>query len=93
MLCLLQFGLATFILAVIAPLGGALSFKQWGFISQLPERWQPWVKAVHRSIGRITLMLSFVTIQLILGHHSAYTVGPTGHAQHADYWSLQTFCC
>eukprot|EP00891_Asterochloris_glomerata_P007354 jgi/Astpho2/7354/gw1.00114.143.1_t len=63
-----KFGLATVVLAVIAPLGGALSFKQWGFISQLPERWQPWVKAAHRSIGRITLLLSFVTIQLILGH-------------------------
>ena len=91
-LCLLQFGLATFILAVIAPLGGALSFKQWGFISQLPERWQPWVKAAHRNIGRITLLLSFVTIQLILGHHSAYTVWSTSRAQHTDCWSLQVFC-
>lgn len=45
-----QFGLATLILSALMPLGGLLSFKKVGLLQKLPERLQPHVKTMHRTV-------------------------------------------
>ena len=46
-----KFGLATFIFAMLAAAGGALSFRRFGLINKLPEPLQPRVKWAHRNVS------------------------------------------
>ena len=46
-----KFGLATFILAVIAPLGGLISFRKLGLLQRFPDKLQPRIKWLHRNVS------------------------------------------
>ena len=46
----LQLGLATLLMTILAPLGGALSFKKLGLINMLPEHLHGTVKFAHRKV-------------------------------------------
>jgi len=45
-----QFGLATLLLSLAAPLGGVLSFRKFGLINLLPESLHGAVKYAHRKV-------------------------------------------
>ncbi len=49
-LVLTQCGLASLILSILAPLQGVISFRKLGIIQKFPERLQPSIKALHRSV-------------------------------------------
>jgi hypothetical protein len=46
----MQLGLATLLLTIVAPLGGALSFKKLGMINMLPDYLHGTVKFAHRKV-------------------------------------------
>lgn len=43
-------GLAVLILSIVAPLGGMVSYRRFGFLQRLPEKLQPRVKWAHRNV-------------------------------------------
>ena len=45
-------GLAVFILSIVAPLGGVVSFRRLGLLQRLPEKMQPQIKWAHRNVSR-----------------------------------------
>ncbi|KAK2075833.1 hypothetical protein QBZ16_001574 [Prototheca wickerhamii] len=57
-------GLVTFGLAMVAPLGGILSFRKLGLLPLLPQQWQAHIKWVHRSWGLLVWSLGIVVVQL-----------------------------
>ncbi|KAG1681103.1 hypothetical protein FOA52_015544 [Chlamydomonas sp. UWO 241] len=65
-----QVGLATLVLTVLAPLGGAISFKRLGLIHRFPEVWHSRIKWLHRKLGVCVWLLALVTIELALPHPS-----------------------
>ncbi|CAL8469828.1 g9370 [Coccomyxa elongata] len=67
-----KFGLATFILGIVAPLGGLISFRRLGLLQKFPDKMQPRIKWAHRNIGILTWLLALVTIQLALTHHAVW---------------------
>ena len=44
-------GLAVFVLSIVAPLGGVVSFRRLGLLQRLPERMQPQIKWAHRNVS------------------------------------------
>ncbi len=46
-------GLAVFILSIVAPLGGVVSFRRLGLLQRLPEKMQPQIKWAHRNVSII----------------------------------------
>ncbi len=44
-------GLAVFILSIVAPLGGVVSFRRLGLLQRLPEKLQPQIKWAHRNVS------------------------------------------
>ncbi|KAK9916106.1 hypothetical protein WJX75_008637 [Coccomyxa subellipsoidea] len=67
-----KFGLATFILGIMAPLGGLMSFRRLGLLQKFPDKFQPRIKWAHRNVGLLTWLLALVTIQLALTHHAVW---------------------
>lgn len=67
-----KFGLATFILGIVAPLGGLISFRRLGLLQKFPDKLQPRIKWAHRNIGILTWLLALVTVQLALTHHAVW---------------------
>lgn len=77
-ICTLQVGLATLVLTVLAPLGGAVSFKRLGMIYTFPESWHPRIKWLHRSVGVLVWLMAMTTIELALPHPAVTRVGHLG---------------
>jgi hypothetical protein len=46
-----KFGLATFIMAIVAPLGGLVSFRRLGLLQRVPDKLQPRIKWLHRNVS------------------------------------------
>ena len=44
-------GLAVFILSIVAPLGGVVSFRKLGLLQRVPEKLQPQIKWAHRNVS------------------------------------------
>ena len=49
-------GLTVFILSIVAPLGGIVSFRKFGLLQRLPEKLQPQVKGAHRAVSQLSLL-------------------------------------
>mmetsp|Transcript_796 Transcript_796/g.1759 ORF Transcript_796/g.1759 Transcript_796/m.1759 type:complete len:273 (-) Transcript_796:241-1059(-) len=65
-------GLLAFVLAIVAPLGGAVSFKRLGLLTRLPQQhWAP-IKYVHRKVGQVTVFVGLLAIVLALTHKAVY---------------------
>lgn len=67
-----KLGFATLLLAFVAPLGGALSFKKFGLINALPEALHGTVKYAHRKVGLVTWLMALLTVQLQLTHPAVF---------------------
>ena len=48
--CPAQAGLATLVLAAVAPLGGLVSFRRLGLIDRFPDSWHAAIKWAHRKV-------------------------------------------
>lgn len=62
-------GLATMVLGMMAPIGGAVSFRKLGLLPLLPAAMQPVVKTAHRYLGLFVFLLSLVATELALSKH------------------------
>ena len=49
--CSSQAGLATLVLAAVAPLGGLVSFRRLGLIDRFPDSWHAAIKWAHRKVN------------------------------------------
>ncbi len=52
--CLSQAGLATLLLATVAPLGGLVSFRRLGLIDRFPDSWHAAIKWAHRKVDPLS---------------------------------------
>lgn len=82
-----KFGVAVLVLTVLVPIGGALCFRKLGFIQRFPEKWHPWIKALHRMLGTLTWFLSLLVIELGLPHKAVYKIGLT------EIWQVSIILC
>lgn len=46
-----KFGVTTFVIVLVAALGGVAGFRRFGVINKLPEKLQPAIKAAHRNVS------------------------------------------
>ena len=67
-------GLAAFVLALVAPLGGLVSFKRLGMLTKLPQSYWAPVKLAHRKAGSATVFVALLAVLLTLTHKAVYLV-------------------